>query len=171
MIRILLLIIMLFGFSSKSIHATILVLVVTKNEIILAADSKLFGVGDLTKDDSNNHVIDKLINVNHLYYAFAGLTRNDDSSFSIPSLVHQVIEEHKNFQEIKGELPKYLEDYLKNHLSKLEIYNPSLYKELLIKLPGGTVILVGNEGMAPAAYFVEYKIISSGEVSLEWELL
>lgn len=145
-------------------YATILVLVVTKQHILLAADSRK------TYLDKNGiqklGTIDKIYKTNDSYYAVCGF-HEEENEFSIHEIIHQHLVKNISIKEAIKQLVHSLASALKNYFTNLKKTSPSVFKQLKqISASGGEVFIVKCVDSIPSAFLIDYRIIDGATIKV-----
>lgn len=145
--------------------ATILVLVVTNHNLILAADSRktiLFpdGIGKMG-------TLDKISQTDNYFYAVSGLHSDKEGSFSIQAILHRTLLEYSNFDEAIKRISVTLTTELKNYFIDLKKINPGLFRQFqTYSYSGGEIVIAKRVNNIPTAYLLDYKIIDGSVIDV-----
>lgn len=147
-------------------YATILVLVVTNRQLILAADSRkthLYPQGTLELE-----TMDKIYQTKDCYYAVSGFHSSAEAGLHLPAMIHRLLLRHSGLREAVRQLATTAADELKRYFAELKKSNLPLFTQLLHhNHAGGEMVMVKRVDGVPVAYLVDYKIIDSNVVKVE----
>lgn len=147
------------------LYATILVLVVTNRNIILAADSKKTSLN--SEGIEKNEIKEKIYQVNDYYYAVAGLDSSGDGSFSIHSILKQIMDDYADLelaiQQVLAQLPIALKEYF----SGLKQRSPSVFAQYQkYSASGGEIVIIKKVEKIPTLYLLDYRIIEEATMKI-----
>jgi hypothetical protein len=142
----------------EPLFATILVLVVTNRNIILAADSKKTSLN--SEGIEKNEIMDKIYRVDDYYYAIAGLDSSGDESFSVHAILNRIFLQCSDLelviQQILTELPIALKDFF----SDLKQRSPEVFVQYQkYSASGGEIVIIKRVQKIPTLYLLDYRII------------
>lgn len=149
----------------ETLYATILVLVVTKHNLILAADSRKTNLdpGGIGKRGT----MDKICQTNDYYYAVSGLNSNEDGSFSMQAVLHNILVEYSDLDEAVKSIAVTLTAELKNYFTNLKKMSSALFRQFqTYSFSGGEIVIAKRVGNIPAAYLLDYKIIDGSVINV-----
>ncbi|WP_018614439.1 hypothetical protein [Segetibacter koreensis] len=149
----------------EPIAATILVLVVTNHNLILAADSRKTNLypGGIGEKGS----VEKICRTNDYYYAVAGLHSDEDGSFNMRSILHHLLLEQTDFDTAIKRIAVTLTTELKNYFTKLKKLNFALFKQFQkYSYAGGEIIIAKRINSIPTACLFDYKIIDDTTINV-----
>ena len=149
----------------EPLYATILILVVTKQQILLAADSRK------TYLDANGvrktGTMQKLREVNGYYYAIAGIYEDETTGFSIAKLLEDVFLETTDIKKAIQHITHQLATALKTYFSQLQQFHPSLLQQLKQQsASGGELFIVKKLANLPTAYNIEYRFSEKNDLQV-----
>jgi hypothetical protein len=137
-------------------YATILVMVVTNQRILLAADSRKTYL-----DKNGIHktgTIDKIYETDDCYYAVCGF-HEEENSFSVHRLLHNCLTQFSDFSHAVKQITHSLATELKAYFTALKKSSPAVFQQLKnISSAAGEVFLVKRHNNIPTAYFLDYHI-------------
>jgi hypothetical protein len=137
--------------------ATILVLVVTKHEIILAADSKKTSLN--SEGIEKNEIMDKIYQVNDYYYAVAGLDSSGDGSFSIHTILNPILLGYSDIEIVVQQILSQLPIALKDFFSGLKERSPAVFAQYQkYSASGGEIVIIKRVGKVPSLFLMDYRI-------------
>jgi hypothetical protein len=150
--------------------ATILVLVVTSRNIILAADSKktyLYPDGP-----ADGGTMEKIHQSGTFYYASSGLY--EDGSFNMRAIIHNVFCRYPDFTTAFTNIAATLATALKEYFVNLKKSNPKAFAQYLQHSgAGGEIFIVTRYKNIPSAAIIDYSIkdsASAGIVLNTWSI-
>ena len=149
----------------EHVLATILVLVVTKHNLILAADSRktnLYpdGIGE-------KGTVEKICQTNQTYYAVSGLHSDEDGSFSMQAILHDVLLRYLDFEEAIKNIAVTLTTELKKYFINLKSNNPSLFRQFqTYSYAGGELVIAKRVDGIPVAHLLDYKVIDGADLNV-----
>ena len=139
-----------------ALYATILVLVVTNQRIVLAADSRktfleVHGVQSVS-------TIDKIYRTDSFYYAVSGF-HEEEGGFSLHPLIHQHLSGAINLHNAIKPLVQTLVTAMKQYFQELKTSHLTLFQQVMrVSAFGGEIFIVGNVNNIPTAYLIDYQI-------------
>jgi hypothetical protein len=140
-----------------SLQATILVLVVTSERMLLAADSRNTHIE--TSGLGRKEAIDKIGQTGDYYYAVSGLNSSADGSFSIPVILQRVLATQPDLKKAEEALAHTLANEIKHFLEELKGTSPETFRHLLHYCSsGGEIFVVSKYGPVPSALLLDYRI-------------
>lgn len=146
---------------AEPLYATLLVLVVTNTQVILAADSRK---NTLYPDGSRvQGTMDKIFRTGDWYYAVSGFSSTEDDAFSLQRVIHQTLLLYTDFRQATRHLAKAVATELKAYLTDLKKVSPELLAQLLRDAhSGGEIVLMKRVAGIPTAILLTYKV-TTGE--------
>jgi hypothetical protein len=149
----------------EPLYATILVVVVTHQKIILAADSRkvtLYPDGTIERE-----TIDKICQKNQCYYAVSGFNATADDSFSIHAILNKVLHDYSDFHQAIKQITTTLVTELKSFFTALKKSSPAFFNSLLhYNSAGGEIVLIKRIEHIPTLYLLEYKIMDGPTIKV-----
>jgi hypothetical protein len=142
----------------EPLSATILVLVVTNRNLILAADSRKTnlraeGIGE-------KGTVDKICHTNNYYYALSGLHSDEDGSFNMPAILHRILLQYTDFDEAIKQVAYTLTAELKRYFTNLKTLSHRLFRQFqTYSYSGGEIVIAKRVNTIPTACLLDYKII------------
>lgn len=149
----------------EALYATILVLVVTNHNLILAADSRKTNLdpGGIGKKGT----MDKICQTNDYYYAVSGLNSNEDGSFSMQAVLHNILVNYSDSDEAIKSIAVTLTAELKNYFINLKKISSALFRQFqTYSFSGGEIVIAKSVGNIPTAYLLDYKIIDGSVINV-----
>lgn len=142
---------------AEPLYATLLVLVVTNTQVILAADSRK---NTLHPDSSRvAGTMDKIFRTGDCYNAVSGFSSTEDEAFSLQKVIHRTLLLYPDFNQAVRHLAKAIAMELKAYLTSLQKEGPQLFAQLLRDShSGGEVVLVKTVAGTPTAVLLTYKV-------------
>lgn len=139
-----------------ALYATILVLVVTNQRIVLAADSRKTYLDK--KGVNRVDILDKIYKSNDWYYAVCGFNE-EEGKFSLHKLIHEYLAvSGKGANSIKN-VAHALATALKQYFEDLKRSSPAVFQQLLsISASGGEVFIISRVNALPTAYLIDYRV-------------
>lgn len=141
------------------LYATILVLVVTNQRILLAADSRktyLDNQGVYTVG-----IIDKIYTTGDCYYAVCGF-HEEEGRFGLHQLIHKHLLQSTSLHMALKHMVQDLASALKQYFGELKERNPELFQQLKrMSASGGEVFIVSRIHTIPTAFLIDY-FVSDG---------
>lgn len=149
----------------EPLWATIIILVVTGRNITLAVDSRKT---ILTQNSvCGTEVMDKIYQTDDYFYAVSGLDSSVDRSFSIHALIHNILKNSNDFDQVVRQLANDLTYALKSFFTNMKELNTDLfYSFQKYSASGGEIILIKNVGTLPTTYLMDYKIIVDNNIKV-----
>lgn len=145
-------------------YATILVLVVTNQRILLAADSRKTYL-----DKNGIHktgTIDKIYESNECYYAVCGF-HEEVKGFSVHRLLHNCLAKFSDFRDAVSQITHTLASELKHYFSSLKKSSPAIFQQLRnVGGAAGEVFLIKAQNNIPTAYVLDYHILDTKELKV-----
>jgi hypothetical protein len=147
-----------------ALYATILVLVVTNQRILLAADSRKTyldkqGVQKLG-------TLDKIYKTNDCYYAVCGF-HEEEGRFSLHQIIHKYLLQSGSLHETIKAMAKELATALKHYFLELKKGSPALFQQLIrTSASGGEVFIVSRVDAIPTAFLIDYKVMDGATVKV-----
>lgn len=147
------------------LYATLLVLVVTHTQVLLAADSRK---NTLHPDGRREEgTMDKIFRTGDCYYAVSGFSATADGSFSLQGVIHKTLLQYADFSLAIKHMAPAIATELKAYLDSLQKESPRLFAQLLRdSFSGGEIVLVKRIGNLPTAVLLTYKILSGSSVKV-----
>lgn len=139
-----------------ALYATILVMVVTNQRILLAADSRktYLDKNGIHKTDT----IDKIYETNDCYYAVCGF-HEEVKGFSVHRLLHNCLVRFADFRDAISNITHTLANELKHYFTTLRKNSPAVFQQLRnISGAAGEVFLIKHHKNIPTAYVLDYHI-------------
>jgi hypothetical protein len=147
------------------LSATILVLVITSSDIVLAADSRKTSLAQNGVRETG--VMDKIYQANDYYYAVSGLDSTEDGSFSIQSIIHKMLQQFSDFDLAARTITVELSKALKEFFTKLKESSSAIFTHFQNNsASGGEIIILKRVGAVPTAYLLDYKIIDGSNIKV-----
>jgi hypothetical protein len=150
-------------------HTTTIVIYITPQFVIMAADSK--GVYTNAKTyEKTTSVVSKIYKTVNAYFSLAGLTSNPTQSLDIARIVSTSLSKSTNIavaiQQMKSEIQKALVSYLTNQKKN----NPVLFKK---NLEGDRYItsvgIVTIKNNKPYSHIIGFRILDKNELKITAE--
>lgn len=149
----------------EALLATILVLIVTKQEIILAADSKKTSLN--SEGIEGNEIMDKIYQVDDYYYAVAGLDSSGDKSFSIHDILRPILRNYSDLEQVIQQVLAQLPIALKNFFSTLKQRSPEVFAQYQkLSGSGGEIVIIKRVGKTPTLYLLDYRILEESSLKI-----
>lgn len=147
-----------------ALYATILVLVVTNQRILLAADSRKTYL-----DKQGVHKVgslDKIYKTNDCYYAVCGF-HEEEGRFSIHELIHTHLLQSLGLHEAIKQMVQALATALKQYFQELKKSSPALFQQVKrVSASGGEVFVVSRVDTIPTAFIIDYRVTDSSDVKV-----
>ena len=148
-----------------SLSATILVLIITSRDIVLAADSRKATLAQTGVKDIG--VMDKIYQTNDYYYAVSGLDSSVDGSFSVQGIIHNILEQFSDFDLAIREITVQLSKALKAFFTSLKENSSAIFKHFQNNsASGGEIIIIKRVGAIPTAYLMDYRVIDGNSIKV-----
>lgn len=145
-------------------YATILVMVVTNQRILLAADSRKTYL-----DKNGIHktgTIDKIYETDDCYYAVCGF-HEEENGFSVHRLLHNCLSQFSDFSHAVKQITHSLATELKTYFTSLKKTSPAVFQQLKnISAAAGEVFLVKRHNNIPTAYLLDYHIVDGATIKV-----
>lgn len=136
---------------------TILLLIVTRHQLVLASDSRktiLHPDGRLEKE-----VVHKIHSVNDFFYASSGLHSAPGENFHLPLFIKSILQRYGNLDKAVHGLATALTPALHNYFLQLKKSQPKLLKMLLQHNGyGGEIFVIKQVHKIPSVYLLEYTL-------------
>ncbi|HYH16668.1 MAG TPA: hypothetical protein VD794_15665 [Flavisolibacter sp.] len=147
-----------------TLYATILILVVTDQKILLAADSRK------TYLDKNGiqkvETIDKIYQTEDCFYAICGF-HEEENSFSIHQLIHECLLQYSGMQNAISQMTQILAKAIKNYFSALKKSSAAIFNQLRkYSALSGEIFLIKCVKSIPTAYLLDYSITEGASVKV-----
>ncbi len=152
-------------YTIEPLYATILVLVITNRNLLLAADSR----ETVINEDGiiEKGTMDKIYKANNYYYAVSGINSNADQSFNIHTVLNKVLLNNSNLDQAVKNIASTLVADLKAYLVKLKKASTSFYNQLLQYCNwGGEIVIVTRVHHIPTVYLLEYRITDGQNIQV-----
>jgi hypothetical protein len=149
----------------EPLYATIIILVVTSRNITLAADSRK----TILSDDNvcGSGVMDKIYQTDDYFYAVSGVDSSVDRSFSIHALVHNILTNTGDFDQVAKRLANDLTYKLKGFFTNMKEFNADLFQRFQkYSASGGEIVIIKNVDNVPTCYLLEYKVSANTNVNV-----
>lgn len=149
----------------EPLFATILVLVVTNRNIVLAADSRKVVLNPDGVEEQQ--IMDKIHQTNDYYYAFSGLDSSGVGGFSTQAILESILRAYENFElaveQILNTLPKAIKDFF----SGLKEGHSALFAQFQKYCDsGGEIIITKRVHSIPTVYLLEYRIKNESSIKI-----
>ncbi|MCU7551978.1 hypothetical protein OCK74_22855 [Chitinophagaceae bacterium LB-8] len=149
----------------EALLATILVLVVTDHNIVLAADSKKTSLG--SEGVVKNETMDKIYRVHDYFYAIAGLDSSGDGSFSVHAILNRILQQYSDLEQVIQEILAQLPYALKDFFSGLKARSPEVFGQYQkYSASGGEIVIIKRVGKIPTLYLLDYRIIDESTMKI-----
>ena len=149
----------------EALLATILVLVVTQQEIVLAADSNKTSLN--SEGIEKNEIMDKIYQVGDYYYAVAGLDSSGDKSFSIHAILQRILHEYSDLEQVIKQVLAQLPIALKDFFTGLKQRSPEVFAQYQkLSGSGGEIVIIKRVGKTPTLYLLDYRIIEESTLKI-----
>ena len=146
------------------LHATILVLVVTNQRILLAADSRKTYLDK--KGIYRIDTIDKIYQTKDFYYAVSGF-HEEEGCFSLHKLIHEQLLLSSSLFDTVSSLAQVLATALKTYFGELKKSSPAVFQQVMRQCAfGGEIFIVGQVEHIPTAYLIDYRISDSASLKI-----
>lgn len=147
-----------------ALYATILVMVVTNQRILLAADSRKTYLDE--KGIHKTDTIDKIYETNDCYYAVCGF-HEEVKGFSVHRLLHNCLAKFANFRDAVAQITHSLAAELKQYFTSLKTSSPAVFQQLRnVGGAAGEVFLIKRHKNIPTAYVLDYLITGSKDLKV-----
>jgi hypothetical protein len=145
-------------------HATILVMVITGQRIVLAADSRK------TYLDKNGILkigsLDKIYQTNEYYYAVCGF-HEEEGSFSIHQQLHHFLCNCIDLNKDIKKLITSLANSLKQYFSSFKYKSPEVFNQFKkYSTASGEIFIVKRINNIPTAWLIDYHITGSESINV-----
>jgi hypothetical protein len=149
----------------EPLFATILVLVVTNRNIVLAADSRKVVLSPDGVEEKE--IMNKVYQTNDYYYAFSGLDSSGVGGFSIQTILDNILRAYEDFelsiQQIVAILPKAIKDFF----SGLKEGHSALFAQFQKYCDsGGEIIIIKRVDRLPTVYLLDYRIVNESSIKV-----
>jgi hypothetical protein len=143
----------------EPLFATILVLVVTNRNVVLAADSRkvVLSPGGIAQKE----IMNKVHQTNDYYYAFSGLDSSGVGGFNVQTILEGILNAYEDFelaiQHIVEVLPKAIKDFF----TSLKEHHSALFEQFQKYCDsGGEIVIVKRVNSLPTVYLLDYRIVN-----------
>ncbi|MDQ3290375.1 MAG: hypothetical protein M3Q05_03695, partial [Bacteroidota bacterium] len=152
-----------------SIYASTIVIYITPEFVVLAADSK--GVYTNAKTfKKETRTVPKIFKTGDYYFSLTGVVSNTTRSFDVGKVINNRLKNEADLSKAITQIKEEVANSLKLYLSYNKKHNPSLFKK---DLELGNYItsigIIGIKNNKPYAHILGFKIINTASLDIKTE--
>jgi hypothetical protein len=157
-----------FAVIGKLLPATTIVIYITPDFVIMAADSK--GVYTNAKTNQQTSAsVSKIYKSGNVYFSLAGLTSNNTRSLNIAALANRKLTDTANLQWAIDQIKVSVKEALLTYLNDQKINSPILYKNNLADKYVTSIGLVTIQNNRPYTHLIGFVATDNGKPKITVE--
>ncbi|TDH29010.1 hypothetical protein EXU57_02750 [Segetibacter sp. 3557_3] len=154
---------------STSLWSTTIVIYITPEFVMMAADSK----GVFTTVSGNREsvaMVSKIYQRSNVYFSMAGVTSNNSQNFNVARLIDAELQNFTTWPEVTNRIKRSVERALLPYLNYIKSANNNLYRNNLVASDYFTsVCLIGIKNKTPYAHLLGFKVTDGATINVTTE--